>query len=97
MKNWKIPTSITVAVKYHHQGPNERADSPLSQDLIVDIVRLSDVICKREKIGSTGDNIIPEMNEDLWDRLDINQESINEIVEGCIEEVEKAGALLELT
>ena len=97
MKNWKIPTSITVAVKYHHQGPNERADSPLSQDLIVDIVRLSDVICKREKIGSTGDNIIPEMNEDLWDRLDINQESINEIVEGCIEEIEKAEALLELT
>ncbi len=37
------------------------------------------------------------MNEDLGDRLDINQESINEIVEGCIEEVEKAGAILELT
>ena len=97
MKNWKIPTSITVAVKYHHQGPNERADSPLSQDVIVDIVRLSDVICKRGKIGFAGDKIIPEMTEDLWNRLDINQESINEIVEGCIEEVEKAGAILELT
>lgn len=97
MKNWNIPTSITVAVKYHHQGTNERADLPLAQDVIVDIVRLSDVICKREKIGFAGDTIIPEMTEDLWGRLDINQESINEIIEGCIEEVEKAGALLELT
>ena len=97
MKNWNIPTSITVAVQYHHRGPNERADLPLAQDVIVDIVRLSDVICKREKIGFAGDTIIPEMTEDLWGRLDINQESINEIIERCIEEVEKAGALLELT
>jgi putative nucleotidyltransferase with HDIG domain len=97
MENWNIPSSITVAVKYHHQEIDKRNDSLLSQDLIVDIVRLSDVICKRAKFGSTGDTIMPEMNQDLWDRLDINQDSINEIVEVSDEEVEKAEVILELT
>lgn len=97
MKNWSIPLSIVVAVKHHHQLPEERKGSSLSQDLIVDIVRLSDVICKRGKIGYTGDSIIPEMTEELWERLNISQESIGKIVEHCSEEIEKAEVILELT
>jgi HD-like signal output (HDOD) protein len=97
MKNWNIPISIMVAVKHHHQLPNERKGSALSQDLIVDIVRLSDVICRRERIGYTGDNIIPEMSVELWEGLDIDQKSMQEVIESCGEEIEKAGVLLELT
>lgn len=96
MKNWNIPLPITVAVKHHHQPLNERKGSAFSQDLIVDIIRLSNVICRRERIGYSGDTIIPEMNRELWDRLDINQKSINEVIENCGEEIEKAGVLLEL-
>lgn len=96
MKNWNIPLPITVAVKHHHQPLNERKGSAFSQDLIVDIIRLSNVICRRERIGYSGDTIIPEMNRELWDRLDINQKSINEVIENCGEEIEKAGILLEL-
>lgn len=97
MKNWKIPFPIMVAVKHHHQPPNERRGSAFSQDLIVDIVRLSDVICRREQIGNPGDLIIPEMTRELWERLNIDQKSINSVMESCSEEIEKAGILLELT
>jgi len=97
MKNWKIPLPIMVAVKHHHQQLNERKGSAFSQDLIVDIVRLSDVICRREKFGCTGDNLIPEMTEELWERLKINRKSLNSVIESCSEEIEKAGVLLELT
>jgi len=73
MENWNIPLSIIVAVKHHHQFVHERKGSALSQDLIVDIVKLSDVICKREMIGYSGDSIVPEMNGELWERLDIDR------------------------
>ena len=96
MKNWNIPLPIMVAVKHHHQHPNERKGSAFSQDLIVDIVRLSNVICKREKIGYSGDTITPEITGGLWERLDIDQKSINRVIESCGEEIEKAGVLLEL-
>ena len=96
MKNWNIPLPITVAVKYHHLPLNERKGSAFSQDLIVDIIRLSNVICRRERIGYSGDTIIPEITRELWDRLDIDQKSINEVIENCGEKIEKAGILLEL-
>lgn len=97
MKNWNIPLSIMVAVKHHHQLPGERRGSALSKDLIIDIVRLADVICKRERIGYAGDSIIPEMTGELWERLNIDQETIQGVIECCGEEVEKAEVLLELT
>lgn len=97
MKNWNIPLAIMAAVKHHHQLPGERRGSALAQDIIVDIVKLSDVICKREKIGYTGDNIIPKMDEELWERLNIDRESIENLIECCGEEIEKAEVLLELT
>jgi len=96
MKNWNIPHPIMVAVKHHHQHPNERKGSAFSQDLIVDIVKLSNVICRREKIGYSGDAITPELTGALWERLNIDQKSINRVIESCGEEIQKAGVLLEL-
>ncbi len=97
MENWKIPLPILVAVKYHHKPLDERGNSDISKDLIVDIVRLSDVICKREKIGFTGDTIIPEISKDLYIRLNIDQQGIDEVIESSGEDIEKAGIFVELT
>jgi len=97
MNNWKIPIPMVVAVKYHHTLLEEREESKIGHDLIVDIVRLSDVICKRVRIGFAGDTIIPEITEDLCIRLNINQQLIDEIIESCGEEIEKAGIFIELT
>lgn len=97
MENWKIPTPIVVAVKHHHHVLDERGNGENSRDPIVDIVRLSDIICKREKIGYTGDRIIPEITDDLFSRLHINQQAIDNVIESSRAEIEKAGVFIELT
>ncbi len=97
MNNWKIPVPMVVAVKYHHTLLEEREETEIGRDLIVDIVRLSDVICKRERIGFTGDTIIPEITEDYYIRFNINKQLIDEVIESCGEEIEKAGIFIELT
>lgn len=97
MKKWNIPLPVLVAVQHHHQEPEERNGSPFSQDRIVDIVRLSDVICKCENIGYTGDSIVPELKEVLWERLPLDRQSIDAVVRQSVEEIEKASILIDLT
>ena len=97
MKKWNIPLPVLVAVQHHHQTPDERNGSAFSQDLIVDIVRLSDVICKCENIGFTGDSITPVLKEDLWERLPFDKKSIDDVVQKSAEEIEKASILIDLT
>ena len=97
MENWNIPVPVMVAVKYHHQPIDERNGNGFSKDIIVDIVRLSDVICKREQIGSTGDNVTAELSEELWGRLPIDAKSIQDLIAESRDEIEKASILMELT
>jgi HD-like signal output (HDOD) protein len=97
MKKWNIPLPVLVAVQHHHQTPNERNGSSFSQDLIVDIVRLSDVLCKCENIGYTGDSISPVLEEELWERLPLDNNSIDDVVKKSAEEIEKASILIDLT
>ena len=97
MNNWNIPLPVTVAVKHHHQKVDERNGSELAQDLIVDIVRLSDVICKQEHVGYTGDTVEVKVTEDLWERLPIDGKYVEELVGMSSEEIEKAAILIDLT
>jgi len=97
MKKWNIPIPVLVAVQHHHQVPKERNGSSFSQDLIVDIVRLSDVICKCGNIGYTGDSTNPVLEEELWERLPLDDKSIDEVVQTGAEEIEKASILIDLT
>jgi hypothetical protein len=84
-------------VKHHHQKVEERNGSEFSQDIIVDIVRLSDVICKQEQVGYTGDSIEVEVTEDLWERLPIDGKYVEKLVSISGEEIEKAAILVDLT
>jgi putative nucleotidyltransferase with HDIG domain len=97
MTNWNIPIPVVVAVKHHHQKVEERNGSDFAQDLIVDIVRLSDVICKCEGIGYNGDTMETELTDDLWERLSLDSAAIEEIIEASKDEIEKASILMDLT
>lgn len=97
MRNWNIPLPIVAGVRHHHQLPCERRGSPYAQDIIVDIVRLANVLCKKEKIGCSGDNVVPELSPELWERLPISVDTLTMITKDCGKEIEKASVLLELT
>ena len=97
MTSWNIPIPVIVAVKHHHQKVEYRTESDFAQDLIVDIVRLSDVICKCECIGYNGDTVQTELTDDLWERLSLDSGSIEKIIAASKEEIEKASILMGLT
>ena len=88
--------SVVVSVKHHHQKVEDRNRSDFAQDLIADIVRLSDVICKCECIGYNGDTVETELTDDLWERLSLNAGAIEKIIAASKEELAKASILMDV-
>lgn len=97
MKKWNIPLAILAAVQHHHQPVHDRKGSAFSQDLIVDCVQLADALCKHGHIGFSGDAVMPVLEEPLWERLQLNRNTIDVLMTESSAEIEKAYVLLELT
>ncbi len=93
-RKWKLPLLILVAVKHHHQSPEDRIGLSLSRDTIVDIVRLSDYICRNQGIGSSGDSVIPDLEENLWERLPGQGDNIETTISELKDKIKDSEAFL---
>ncbi len=95
-RKWKLPLPVVVSIRHHHEPLEERQGFSMSQDEVVDIVRLADVVCRREGIGWNGDKVPPEIVPDLWVRLDLKPEDVEEIAGSLREEVNQSEIFLAL-
>jgi HD-like signal output (HDOD) protein len=89
-RKWKLPLPVVVSIRHHHEALVDRKGFSLSKDLIVDIVRLADTICRRQRIGWNGDGVIPETVQGLWDRLSLGAEDLEEVARVLEEEVRRS-------
>ncbi len=96
-RKWKLPLPVVVSIRHHHEPPEEREGFSMSQDEVVDIVRLADAVCRRQGIGWNGDRVIPEIVPELWDRLNLKTEDVEEISETVKEEVNQSEMFQALT
>jgi putative nucleotidyltransferase with HDIG domain len=96
-RKWKLPLPVVVSIRHHHQAVEEREGFSMSQDPVVDIVRLADTICRNRRVGWNGDRLVPEIGPKLWDRLDLKQEDVKAIADSLMEEVKQSEIFLALT
>jgi putative nucleotidyltransferase with HDIG domain len=95
-RKWKLPLSVVVSIRHHHQPLEERKGFSMSGDPVVDIVRLADTVCRHQRIGWSGDRLTPELDPDLWNRLELEPEEIEEISGTIGEEVKKSEIFIAL-
>ena len=95
-RKWKLPLPVVVSIRHHHEDVEERQGFSLSKDCVVDIVRLSDAICRYRGIGWNGDKWVPEIGPQLWDRLDLEPEDVKTVSETLDEEVKQSEIFLAL-
>jgi putative nucleotidyltransferase with HDIG domain len=95
-RRWKLPLSVVVSIRHHHQAIGERQGFSMSQDCVVDIVRLADTICRHQGVGRNGDRLVPEIFSELWSRLDLKAEDVGEISGTLTEKVKKSEIFLAL-
>ncbi|MFA5905373.1 MAG: HDOD domain-containing protein [Desulfobacula sp.] len=71
LKKWSLPPLLVKAVGSHH-NPEESQNA----FRIVSIVHVSDYLCRKIGIGSSGDNVLPELNMKAFKIVDLTPEQI---------------------
>jgi putative nucleotidyltransferase with HDIG domain len=91
-KKWGLPQQIIDCIAYHHD-PVMRTDL----DILVSMVHASDIFVRIQKIGSGGDDLVPQLKKEAWEKLKIQPTELKKMYEELHIEVEKADSFLEFT
>ena len=75
MKRWKLPVSLEVAVRYHHEP--QRCNDPLEAS----IVHLADVITNAVEKGSSGERFVPPLSKAAWECIGISARILPTVLE----------------
>lgn len=92
LNNWKIPSAVCAAVRHHHQSFSKR-EGPDAQDLIVDLVHMSDVLCCRLEIGDSGNRVPVTFNNEHDQRISLDPAALENIIERGKEQIERDTSL----
>lgn len=87
LTTWKIPANICTAVRYHH--PCAKREGQGSQDLIVDIVHMADVLCHEAKIGDSGNRAAVSLHAEHEKRIPLSPDRLAAVIAHGKEQAEK--------
>lgn len=71
-KQWRFPRGLQAVMAAHHKSYDaRRALVAADQQSLLDIVVLANALCRRFEIGDGGDPVVPDLDDDLLDRLSL--------------------------
>jgi len=88
---WNFPNHLVDSIAYHH-----RPEVVQDNHRLVRIVRLADLIARRENLGSGGDQYVPDLKPEDLNILKIPGDSFNDIVKEIKDEYERGAVFLTL-
>lgn len=88
-KNWNIPDSFAVAIRYHHQ-PSRSGESKLAH-----IIHMADVIALMSGIGTGIDGMQYQVDPKTMGFLRLGEEDIQSMIGEVVEAVQKVSAELQ--
>lgn len=91
LKNWKLSSSLTELVAYHH-NPLKAAQHPGETA----VIHISDVIAHALQTGNSGDFLVPPLQEQAWGQLKLPIGILPYIVEQSMQQFDiVAGVILQ--
>jgi putative nucleotidyltransferase with HDIG domain len=78
-ERWRFPEEIVAAVKYHHhpQGGDQGGDHVT----LADVVHVADAIAHALDLDNEPDAIVPPIDEGAWQRLNLTESTVVNILE----------------
>lgn len=76
LKKWKLPEEVASSVCYHHMPSIAAGDS-----LGASIIHVADIMVHALKLGASGEEFVPTLNEKAWLSLELDVEVLDLAVE----------------
>jgi len=89
LRKWSLPPSLVKAVEFHH-SPEESPNAFRTAS----IVHVSDYLCRRIGIGSSGGTVLPELNKKSFKLVDLTSDQIKQLSLQIIKEFKIATEFL---
>jgi putative nucleotidyltransferase with HDIG domain len=89
---WGLPNSLKEVISFHHSPEDAKEAKELTG-----LVHFADILTRRKKIGSGGDNKVPPLNPNVFNMLKLTQNDVVEIMNLINREMEKASVFFDLT
>ena len=74
MKQWKLPPILENNILYHHKPSEAQQSVPAT------IVHLADIIANSLGIGSSGEKLIPPLDDNAWENIKLSPSSFETII-----------------
>ena len=81
---WNLPSTLKTAVGYHHT-PNRAK----SAGMYADIVHIADILTHVCEIGMSGEQFVPPLVADAWERVGLRKSILEAILEQMEEQFEE--------
>ncbi|MBI5655892.1 MAG: HDOD domain-containing protein [Geobacter sp.] len=73
---WYLPEKLVEPIMYHHDVSKAK-----NHQVKTAVVHLADVLVKASGFGFSGDDLVPQIQPLAWQRLNLNEQLLEEIVE----------------
>lgn len=86
LRRWNLPAALTDAVEYHHR-PGLASDEG---SLGAAVVHVADIIANALEVGSSGEHLVPALDESAWQRLRLSESALPWILKQLMSQYEDA-------
>ncbi len=66
-EEWKFPQSLQESVRFHHDPASAKSAKSLTAT-----IHLANLMVHACQIGASGDQLVPSLNREAWDRVGLN-------------------------
>jgi len=75
-EGWNFPATLKEPIAYHHE-PDRSEDRPLKTA----VVHLADILVHSLGFGHYGNNVVPELQQSAWKKLQMSVKDLREVVD----------------
>jgi HD-like signal output (HDOD) protein len=91
VENWNLPVGLQSAVKFHHV-PSQAGE----HFNMAAVVHTADIFVRALDLGNGGDNKIPSMSEAVWQQLNLQNLTLQPVLENIVDEFDKATIFMQI-
>jgi len=91
-RSWLLPEAAIASIRHHHEAAGERCGLPNSGDPIIDVVQFTDLFCRAQGLGHSGDPARPDLPKEPLAQLGLAPDALDPLRDRLVTVAEEISA-----